>query len=129
MADGAAVGIVNAWLASVLNGTAPTTFSAPYVQLHVGLPGAAGTANIAGESTRQQATGTFVISGGSTTNPTAINWTSVTTAETYTNITLWSAATGGTFIASGTITANAVSVGDNFSIPVGSATISMPVAS
>ncbi len=128
MADGAAVGIVDAWLASILNGTAPTTFSAPFVQLHTGAPGAAGTANVAGESTREQATGTFVISAGSTTNPTAVNWTSVTTAETYTNVSLWSAATGGTFLASGTITANPVSVGDNFSIPVGDMTISMPVA-
>jgi hypothetical protein len=30
---------------------------------------------------------------------------------------------------SGTITANAVSVGDNFSIPIGDMTISQPVAS
>ena len=129
MAVGAATGVVNAFLASLLNGTAPTTYSAPYVQLHVGNPGAAGTSNVAGESVRQQATGTFTISGGSTTNPTAVNWTSVTTAETYTYVSLWSAASSGTFIASGTITANAVNIGDNFSIPIGDMTISMPVAS
>jgi hypothetical protein len=99
------------------------------VQLHTGNPGAAGTANIAGESTREQATGTFTISGGSTTNPNAVNWTSVSTAETYTDVTLWSAPTGGVFLGSGTITANAVAIGDNFSIPIGDMTISMPVAS
>ena len=129
MAVGASTAVVNASLASILNGTAPTTYTNPYVQLHTGAPGSAGTANIAGETTREQATGTFIVSAGASTNPAAINWTSVTTAETYSYITLWSLATGGTFIASGTITANAVAIGDNFSIPIGDATISMPTAS
>ena len=129
MADGASTTVVNALLASTLNGTAFTTYTDPYVQLHTGAPGPAGTSNIAGESTREQLTGTFIISAGSSTNPTAVNWTNVSTAETYTNITLWSLATGGTFLLSGTITANTVAVGDNFSIPIGDATISMPTAS
>lgn len=129
MAVGAALAIVNAWLASILNGTAPTTYANPYVQLHTGSPGAAGTTNIAGETTREQLTGTFVVSAGASTNPAAVNWTSVSTAETYTDVSLWSAATGGTFIASGTITANAVAIGDNFSIPIGDMTISQPTAS
>lgn len=129
MADGASSTLVNALLASILNGTAFTTYTNPYVQLHTGAPGSAGTSNVAGESTREQAAGTFIISGGSTTNPDAVNWTSVSTAETYTNVSLWSLATGGTFLASGTITANAVEVGDNFSIPIGDMTISMPTAS
>jgi hypothetical protein len=120
---------VDAFLDSLLNGTAPTTYTNPYVQLHTGEPGAAGTANVAGETTREQLAGTFVPSGGSCTNPDAVNWTSVSTAETYTYVSLWSAGTGGTFIASGTITANAVEVGDNFSIPIGDMTIEMPVAS
>lgn len=129
MAVAAAVAIVNAWLASILNGTAPTTYSAPYVQLHTGDPGTAGTSNVAGESAREQATGTWTVSGGSATNPNAINWTSVTANETYTDISLWTAASGGTFIASGTITATAVSIGNNFSIPAGDLTVSMPTAS
>lgn len=129
MAVGASTTLVNAFLASILNGTAFTTYTNPYVQLHTGAPGPNGTANVAGESTREQATGTFVISGGATTNPVAITWTSVTTAETYTDITLWSASTSGTFLASGTVTANAVGVGDTFTIPIGDAAISMPVAS
>lgn len=129
MTTGASSTLVDAFLASILNGTAFTPYTGPYVQLHVGDPGAAGTANPAGETTREQATGTFVIAAGATTNPAAIAWSSVTTAETYTYISLWSAASGGTFLASGTITANPVAVGDNFTIPVGDATISMPVAS
>lgn len=129
MADGASTAMVNALLASFLNGTAPTTYSAPYVQLHTGSPGAAGTSNVAGNSTREQATGTWIISGGSSTNPAAVPWTNVSTAETYSHVSLWSASSGGTFLGSGSITANPVNVGDNFSIPIGDATISMPVAS
>ena len=128
-APGASATIVDALLASILNGTAFTTYTNPYVQLHTGDPGSAGTSNVAGESTREQAAGTFTISGGSTTNPDAISWTDVSTAETYSYVSLWSLATGGTFLASGTITANAVGVGDNFTIPIGDMTISMPVAS
>ena len=129
MAVGASATVVNALLASITNGTAFTTYTNPYVQLHTGNPGSAGTSNVAGESTRIQMTGTFIISGGSTTNPVAVNWTSVSTAETYTDVSLWSLVSGGTFLASGTITANAVAIGDNFSIPIGDLTLSMPVAS
>jgi len=129
MAAGISATVGDALLASILNSTAFTAYGPAYVQLHTGAPGAAGTANIAGETTRESA-GTFAApSGGSTTNNAAINWTSVSTSETYTYITLWSAASSGTFIASGTITASAVTSGDNFSIPIGDATVSIPVAS
>ena len=132
MADGASATIVNALLASILNDVAFTAYGPVYVQLHTGAPGANGTANVAGESTRESAGSNSAFnapSGGSTTNLNAINWTSVTTAETYTHVSLWSASTSGTFLASGSITANAVEVGDNFSIPIGDMTVSMPVAS
>ena len=129
MAVGASTTVVNALLAAITNGTTFTTYTNPYVQLHTGNPGSAGTSNVAGESTREQMTGTFVVSGGSTTNPVAVNWTSVSTAETYTDVSIWSAVSSGTFLASGTITANAVAIGDNFSIPIGDLTIQMAVAS
>lgn len=131
MAVGASATVVDAFLASILNDVAFTAYGPVYVQLHTGAPGAAGTSNIAGESTRESCGSNSAFaapSGGSTTNSNAINWTSVSTAETYTDVSIWSAATGGVFIASGTITANAVEVGDNFSIPIGDMTVSMPVA-
>ena len=53
----------------------------------------------------------------------------MTTAETYSHVSLWTASSGGTFIASGSITASAVSIGDTFTIPIGDITVSMPVAS
>lgn len=131
MTDGAASGLVDAFLASLLNDSAFTAFGPVFVQLHVGAPGAAGTSNVAGESLRVSAGSNpaFTGSGGSKTNSNAINWTSVSTAETYTHVSLWSALTAGTFLGSGAITANAVLVGDNFSIPVSDITVSMPVAS
>ena|SRR5579859_677019 len=129
MADGASATVVNAFLASLLNGTAFTNYGTLYVELHTGAPGSAGTSNTAGNSTRQAA-GTFTSpSGGSSTNNAAVTWTNVSTAETYTHIALWSASSGGTFIASGSITANAVAIGDTFTIPIGDITVSMPTAS
>ena len=79
MADNVSTNVGNSILALILNGTAFGGFATPYVQLHVGAPGAAGTANVAGNSTRQ-ATGAFATPvGGSTSNSAAINWTSVST--------------------------------------------------
>jgi hypothetical protein len=49
--------------------------------------------------------------------------------ETYTDVSLWSLATSGVFIASGTITANAVETGDTFTIPAGDIEVSIVVAS
>jgi hypothetical protein len=129
MADNISVGVANSTLALLLNGTAFAGFSTPYVQLHTGAPGAAGTSNIAGNSTRQ-ASGAFAApSAGSTTNNSAINWTSVSTSETYSHVSLWSAASAGTFICSGSISASAITAGQNFQIPAAGMTVSLPVAS
>lgn len=129
MAAGASVTLVNAFLAAVLNGTAFTNYGTTYVQLHTATPGPAGTTAIAGETLRV-ASGTFTApSGGSSTNNAAITWTSVTTAETYSFVSIWSALASGTFLASGTITANAVGIGDTFTIPISDITVSMAVAS
>lgn len=131
MTDGASSTLVDEFLASTLNGAAFTPTGPVFVQLHTGAPGAAGTSNVAGNSTRQSAGSNpaFTGSGGSKTNSNPIAWTSVSTGETYTHVSIWSAVSGGTFLASGSITANAVLPGDNFSIPAADATISMPVAS
>lgn len=131
MAYGLSAPVADDVLALILNGTAFSGFSEVYVLLHVGDPGASGTANVAGENTLEAAGSFNAPSGGSTTNAAAINWTDVSTAETYTNVSLWSSSdtATGTFIASGTITASAVAVGDNFQIPAGDMTVSMITAS
>ena len=130
MADGAAAATVDNFLAQFLNGTASTiVLGGLYCELHIGAPGAAGTANPALNTTREAA-GTFTApSGGSASNTAAITWTSVPDTETYTDVALWTAATGGTFVASGTITGGAVQAGNTFTIPIGDLVVSMPVAS
>jgi hypothetical protein len=58
-------------------------------------------------------------SGGAISNDVAIEWTSVPASETYSHFSLWTAATGGNFLFSGTITANPVTTGDTFTIAIG----------
>ena len=91
-----------------------------YIQLHTADPGAAGTTAIAGNATRKQIS-LGSPSAGAVSNDTAIDWSSgeVDTSEDYTHWSLWSLSSGGTFVWSGTMTANAVTSGDTFSIPIG----------
>jgi len=100
----------------------------PWVKLHTGAPGSAGTSNAATETTRKQATWASA-SGGASTTTGALTWTNVAGAEDYTHFTAWSASTNGNFGFSGTITANAVTVGNTFVLAVGDLDVSIPVAS
>lgn len=91
-----------------------------WVKLHTGDPGAAGTSNAAGETDRTQSTFGSTASGGAIANTAAIAWTSVSTSETYTHVSLWTASAAGTFLGSGSLTqSKTVNSGDNFSIPIG----------
>lgn len=108
----------NALLNHVRGGTAFTQPSGLYVKLHVGDPGEDCTANPATETTRQQAT-FGAASGGVISNTGAISWTNVAGTEDYTHASLWDAATAGNPLVSGTVTANAVTAGDTFTLPIG----------
>jgi hypothetical protein len=99
-----------------------------WIQLHTGDPGATGTANVASNSTRQQVTWGSA-SNGAMTSTNDLEWTSVPASENYTHFTAWSAATEGDFGFSGTITANAVTAGDDFTIPAGALNVSLTLAS
>ncbi len=123
MAVGLSATVANDFLEWIFNAsavaTAPTNI---WIQLHTGDPGAAGTANVAGNATRKDLTAAMgTASGGAITNTSAITWTTseVDTSEDYTHISYWTASSAGTFLASGLMTANAVTVGDEFTIPVG----------
>ncbi len=129
MAEGASTATINAFLDAMWGGTSYGGNAAVWLQLHVGAPGAAGTANVAGNSTRQQVTTFAAASGSSKASSAAATWTSVSTAETYTKFAAFSASTSGTFINSGSVTASAVAIGDTFAIPSGSLTSSMTAAS
>lgn len=100
----------------------------PWVKLHTGAPGSAGTSNAATETTRKQASWT-ASSGGAASNSGALTWTSVAGSEDYTHFTAWSASSGGNFGFSGTVTANAVTAGNTFTIATGDLDVSVTLAS
>lgn len=114
------------------SGTALDALVAGYqwVQLHVGAPGAAGTSNVATETTRKQvtswnATGT----DGIVTNITAISWTNIAGSQDADKFSTWSASPAGDFGVSGAITANAYVAGDTYSVAAGAISISVTLAS
>jgi hypothetical protein len=126
LAPGEANKILDA-IARAVNYTAPVAF---WIKLHIGDPGAAGATNPAGNTTRKQATFGSGAAGGAISNTAALTWTSgeVTTSEDYTHWSAWTASTAGTFLASGTVTANPVTAGDQFTIPIGDLDLTFNVA-
>jgi hypothetical protein len=119
MTVGISVTLANALLNAVFRSTPYAEPDAVYAKLHIGDPGAAGTTNAAGNTTRQQIVCGVDAASGTISNTAVVTWTNVNTAEDYTHITIWDSATAGTFVASGTITANPVLVGDTFTLPIG----------
>lgn len=99
-----------------------------WVKLHVGDPGAAGTANPATNTMRQQVTWGSIV-GGLVSNSAQLQWTNVSASEDYTHFSVWTASSAGTFGFSGVITANAVTAGDTFTILVGDLDVSLTIAS
>jgi hypothetical protein len=105
----------------------------PWIKLHVGDPGAAGTANPAVETDRIQATwGAAAASvdnlSAQLTHTNDLEWTTVAGTEDYTHVSGWSASTAGTFGWSGLLTADAVVTGNNFTLPAGAYILRQPVA-
>ena len=103
-----------------------------WIKLHIADPGAAATTSPAGNTTRMQATW-GAAGAGSTgfrqfSNTAAITWTGVSTAEDYTHFSAWNASSAGSCGFTGTITANAVQVGDTFTIPIGGLVVTYPIA-
>lgn len=129
MAIGLASGVANSILDSLCRNVSWTAPAAFYVKLHTGDPGAAGASNAAGNTTRTAAT-MSAASGGSITNSADIAWTSVSTAETYSHVSFWSAVAAGTFLGSDDLAVSRlVAVGDNFTISAASLTLSLtPIA-
>jgi hypothetical protein len=93
--------------------TMPTTV---YVKLHTGDPGEAATSNAATETTRKAASWSAASSGSIATDAT-IEWTNVSTTETYTHWSLWDNSTSGNALWTGALSASAaVTAGDTFQI-------------
>lgn len=108
----------SAWLTATLGGAAYSN-SQVWVQLHLGDPGAAGTASPAANTQRKQATMAAVVSAAAS-NTVALQWTSVPATETYTHVSVWSVAVGGVFIGRDDLAAPApVTSGGNFTMAIG----------
>jgi len=127
MATGLSTYLANAFLDSVGNATA-FSVSTAYVKLHIADPGANGTANPATETTRKSVSFSAA-SSGSLTSDAAITWTNIAGSEDATYFTAWDSETTGNFLFSGTITGNPYTAGDTYTIPSGSLTVSLTVAS
>lgn len=99
-----------------LNNTSYAAGGDPYVKLHIGAPGEAGTSNAAAETTRKQA-GFNAASGGSAALTSAISWTSYPAAETVSHISLWDAASGGNCLYVGALSSSVtMAIGDTLTI-------------
>lgn len=124
-AVGIASGQANAILDALAKGTSYAGNATVYVKLHTGDPGASGTANAAGNTTRQAATFAAASAGANASNADIV-WTNVNTAETYSHVSYWTASSAGTFLGSSALTASKlVAIGDTFTIPSGSLTMAL----
>lgn len=110
----ATTAVANGWLNTLRNGSNFTAIATPFVKLHTGDPGSAGTSNAAAGSTTRVAltqsaasAGAIAISG---TNPV---WTNGGTSETLTHVSVWDASTSGTFLYSMALTASQAWVSGN----------------
>lgn len=127
MAVGLASGQANAILDALCRSVAYSDPASFNLKLHIGDPGSAGTANVAGETTRKPVTFSAA-SGGAITNSAAVTWTSVSTTETVSHWSAWSDVAAGTFLCSDALnTARALTAGDTFEIPIGDLDIDITV--
>lgn len=110
----------NAMLDALVGRATYTASAAFYVKLHIGDPGAAGTSNAAANTTRQAVTFGSAAASGAISNTVAVEWTNVSTTETYSHVSFWTASSGGTFLGSDDLSSSAaVTAGDTFRIPIG----------
>lgn len=100
-----------------LTGTTSWTMpSTVYIKLHTGDPGEAATSNAATETTRKAASWASASSGSIATSAT-LEWTNVSTTETYTHWSAWDASTAGNALWTGALSSSAaVTAGDTFQI-------------
>ncbi len=127
MAEGLSAYLCNAWLDALGNNTSFAVVQV-YVKLHVGAPGALGTANPATETTRKAASFGVAASGVLTSND-ALTWTNIAGSQDANHFTCWDSLTAGNFLFSGNLTSNPYDAGDTFEIASGNLTATLTVAS
>ena len=108
--------LANRILDHLRGGTAWTQPSGLYVRLHVGDPGASGTAQTSAVSTRSQATFSAAASGAIALTGTNPSWT-MTGSETISHISVRDSSTAGNFLWSATLSvAKLVQSGDTLTL-------------
>ena len=127
MAEGLSAYLCNSFLDALGNNTSYAVAQV-YVKLHVGDPGANGTSNAATETTRK-AVSFGAASTGAIASDADISWTNIAGSEDATHFTAWDNVSAGNFLFSGTITGNAYTAGDTYTISSGNLSASLTVAS
>jgi hypothetical protein len=127
MATGLSAYLCNSFLDALGNATSYSV-TTPYIKLHVGDPGALGTANAATETTRKSVS-FGAASAGAIASDADITWTNIAGSQDATHFTVWDNVSAGNFLFSGTITANAYTAGDTYTIASGNLSASLTVAS
>ena len=127
MATGLSNYLANKFLDAVGNATSYSAANV-YVKLHIGDPGASATSNPATETTRKSVSFSAASTGGLTSDA-DISWTNIAGSEDATFFSAWDNLTAGNFLFSGTVAGNAYTAGDTFTIPIGSLTVSLTLAS
>lgn len=127
MADGLSTTFADALL-NVLENSAPTTYATLYVGVFTGDPGSSGTSNVSVGSTARESFTFGAASAGTITAGTEPEWTNGGTAETITDIGVFSASTSGTFLFSAQLSASkAWASGDT--LQLSTLSITFPTAS
>jgi len=127
MAHGLSAYLCNSWLDALANNTSYVVATV-YIKLHVGDPGANGTSNAATETTRKSVS-FGAASAGAITSDADISWTNIAGSQDATHFTAWDNISAGNFLFSGTITGNAYTAGDTYTISSGNLSASLTVAS
>ena len=127
MATGLSAYLCNAFLNALGNATS-FSVAVPYIKLHVGDPGSAATANAATETTRKSVS-FAAASSGAIASDADISWTNISGSQDATHFSAWDSLTAGNFLFSGTITGNAYTAGDTYTITSGNLSASLTVAS
>ena len=127
MATGLSTYLCNSFLNALGNNTSYAVTQV-YVKLHVGDPGSAATANAATETTRKSVS-FAAASAGAIASDADISWTNISGSQDATHFSAWDSLTAGNFLFSGTITGNAYTAGDTYTITSGNLSASLTVAS
>jgi hypothetical protein len=95
------------FVASVINGWLDGSFGTSFTKLHTADPGAAGTtAAAAGDTTRKANTFASATGGSKALSSNTGPWTNGGTSETISHISIWTASTGGSVIATAALSAS-----------------------